>query len=888
MSDVLMQKDGRREQVPSEEVPVRLAGGWTRVEPRSAYQVFTDHGTGEQRLRRLTIDDSAAGTTALERQDVLTPTPELEELYAAQRERDEEEARREALGGIGGAVREGVTSALDEMTFGVITDGMRRASPGYGEDRDASMAIHPRSHIGGRVLGIAGSVALPAPAWGRGFMGAGGAGAAAGQAAGRLLGRAGAGRNLTRLVGGTVEGGVGGALDAVTEANITGDHEGLAERMLASGTLGAVLGFGVETGGILRQFVSRERRAIAESAGAADNVEGQLAALAEGQDSDGFAANIQRMFGGTPAPSRRVVRDAEDVIRAGDRFWSEFAQDAQGRFDASDRILQEFSVDALMRNGSFRKAMAAVDPRAVQRHAERLSSQMGDVIRGMERDGVSGQAHTLASRVRDAVSDPSSNTVQELMTVRQQVTAALSGTGNKGLAHFDKRALEMLAQNIDSALHAADMGDLGRMLQAREQVFGQAIAARDGFADLMGNSLRPGSANFSVLAAELKRLAESGSSQAVNSLRQLSDTLEQAGDAARILGVNLDGMSIPDPERLLRQLRLARNHQKFQSAYKQQMQHAGIGAALGVGAVGAVALGNPLAGLALGAAVLSLTKPANTARMLENFRRLFRKQESRIGEAYEDVSSAIRTGTRPRGSVAAAAGTIANVFMNAPTEERRKNYEELATRIEKLALNPDLLHQEMQLESLGADAINPQLPTSLGGGAMRGIGALLNALPPSRRSRRRGGFTEIPALTLPASETEMDDFLEAAAVVEDPIFGVELMAAGRLGNSGARALEGAYPAFHAAFASAVMQDYTAAYESGETIDYSMSVQMSNLLGMPMDPSLEPDFILSQQETYAQTGEQDRAVRSPAIVAREMNNLAASHTRVTSQALEQYP
>jgi hypothetical protein len=131
----------------------------------------------------------------------------------------------------------------------------------------------------------------------------------------------------------------------------------------------------------------------------------------------------------------------------------------------------------------------------------------------------------------------------------------------------------------------------------------------------------------------------------------------------------------------------------------------------------------------------------------------------------------------------------------------------------------------------------------------------------------------------------MDEFLEAAAVIEDPILSLDLFAAGRLSNTGARALQRAFPGFYRGVTQAAFQEYARMTQEGSLPDFQALSQMSVLLGTPLDPSLDPSMILTFQSNYSQTAEQERAVRSPDTVRREVNNLYASNNETMSQGLQ---
>ena len=86
--------------------------------------------------------------------------------------------------------------------------------------------------------------------------------------------------------------------------------------------------------------------------------------------------------------------------------------------------------------------------------------------------------------------------------------------------------------------------------------------------------------------------------------------------------------------------------------------------------------------------------------------------------------------------------------------------------------------------------------------------------------------------------------------------------------------------------SAVFQEYNQMVQEGQMPDFQASIRTATLFGFNIDPSLDPSMVLALQSNYSQTAEQERAIRSPDTVRREVNNLYASNNQTMSQGLQQ--
>lgn len=109
----------------------------------------------------------------------------------------------------------------------------------------------------------------------------------------------------------------------------------------------------------------------------------------------------------------------------------------------------------------------------------------------------------------------------------------------------------------------------------------------------------------------------------------------------------------------------------------------------------------------------------------------------------------------------------------------------------------------------------------------------------------------------PVSDTQMQDFFRAYEIVTDPTKLLELAQRGELLPGDVQLAKEAAPDM-----VAWMQGLVAEAMAGSKPSYETRVQVSLLFDMPLDPTMQPDYIGSQQQLYARRFEQKPPRRSP--------------------------
>lgn len=906
---------GERVEVPTEQVRSRMLAGW-RTTPGSRFRAWErrlNAGTGEEEL----VEGEVDGARLMEYMAdgrVVMPGDESEAQGLSQAARAQARARSiDQAAGERGFFEEFGRGFADATTMGNIgvTDRFVAEREGRLEDYETVRArteeVNP-----GALVGEVASYMTPVLGWRAAVVGgASTVGLAAGRGAqaavrgtlGRLGVRSGTAEAAGRVVGmGVGEGAVGGMAAELADMRSRGETDDFAERMLGMGVMGGLLGGALEGGmmGAGRLFRGATRGTSASSiersiTSRSIEERGRLAALRGRGEAvlGGVDMDAQRVWrrrrsdgsldDGTALRDDRVLQSAQAFEANPDQFYDAFAAGLQQEVRHWQQVLNDVYTGSGARR--IRDAVSSADGAALQG----AISSVRDAARRVSVD--IGQAPGMASStagnaLRDAAETLKGDglTAARLLDVRRDIGRIAVKADDVAVATWRGNLMEQ----IDEAMSSPGLGDFGGLYAARQRFVDQAEQNLVRFRTTFGGEgsevvnkqkIRAIAREFADEGAgsgpqQAARDILSGNAQQMDQLRALG----LADDAmVRRVGTAFDGV---DAQRLSDAMEAGL---AFQRAERMQNRASGLGANLGVSAMGGAGIGFALGGLpgaAIGLGVAALTKPASFAAAWSRVKQFIRGQDTRVRAATQAVDDRI-SGKKVKlgfGSLQRPpVGSLAAVWLNGKEEDKIRRYEELAQRVEDLSLDPNAFLAELQASLADAEPLGSDVVQALGEKSTGALHTLASLLPPSRRQRGRGpgAAAQLPQIRYRPSATEMDRFLEAAAVIEDPVFGVELLGAGVLSNHGARALESGHPRAFQAVVGGVMASYFQRLQRGESVDYQTMAQISTLTGIPMDSTLNPSFIMSMQQQYAQTSEQERAVRSPDTVQREVSQLYAS-------------
>lgn len=732
---------------------------------------------------------------------------------------------------------------------------------------------NPTAASVGDVAGIAASVpegggaGILAPAEAAGARVAGAIAPAGASAARSVLGAAAGTATEAALQGAAMEGG-----EILTEQALGEDSGDIAERMIASGGLAAVLGGGLGASGRLLREGTRA------GAGRARDMAALLSRTFEqrtGQALDGRVAEAmaERLAGaasiasGHPreAIAAMTAPGAERIVLRGQEAMEEGSRRLAHHMDRAERAYERVA-DGITGTGkaSSVERLMSGDIGVQIQHAEeqiaasrRLADEMDQQIRAYGGASAFGQRGGLAMRrIRGAVERAEDRiaairrgtsradqaeafvTLDEL---RRQMGHAVSDlrVGNEGPV-WD-RFMSLRSGLEDASIWGADAAALQRETNA---AWHPLITANEPFrSHFLGNA---------GLAEGFERLPEADSARVRSYISGLgtaaSDTAEtiwqrryDAMEALNNAALARHGLSAGERQAALslraelRELRAAHAEIAGDATRLRQWneisgnQAGSIGGIIGAGAIGA---GMPGIGLPLMVAS-QLANPARSIRILQTIRRMSRQMDTRI------LSSV-------RGFLGRGARRAAEYGATGVTRARRgavRGVAAYAARIAELDRHSD----PQQLSRAVGDATAamtrpaPRTQSAIASTAARAVTYLQ-----AQRPRGRVLAGDLRHEQRPPSTEEMDRFLRVARAVDDPASVLDDLRARRLTPDAVRALREVYPALYRRMVTTVMQELA---NTENHPSYQDRLQLGILLGIPTDPALTPQSLAILQQAH---------------------------------------
>lgn len=872
---VTLTKNGETVQVPLSEARGRLQQGWTVVEA-----TIVQTNPANSRVRTLTLTGDVAADALRSGQFRGRPFSIEGEATREIQERSQQEIAdiqdANAFGGLGVLGIE----AADALTFGGATALGDVIQPGFRERRENAAEQFPGESQLGRIVGT--GVGL--------FTGTGAAGVAV--RAGRAIRGAREGASLGRfLFAGAAEGAIGAAGEAVTDAVIDGNADGLAERVMMDAAFGAVFGLAFDGGltamgrGATAFSRSREMVSHLDEAGHAVNRQGFINRLRQAVSGQAEDVNVAQ-----------IVDDVDVILSNRQAAFRELESGIESAFDAGRQVLRDIDpLEVAKRPGQALFREGGLDR---LRNASRSLVDGLDTVEGLSRlsDRQVSQIRSLQERARRVAAEGEGDlgtlsirnrSIENLQNLQREADElARSLPSDRGIEVQD--LLSKFSRDLDGSI-APEIAEARRLSNEIGRVL-----------DSNGISQADGSANVSGIVKAIRESVENGGSERLDQLNDLIKNIDSANQSGLFRGQT---QSLDDLKLSLRRLRsFARYKQEIVTA--NQASAAGSQAAGVVGAIVGGALGGG-AGAGVGAGIgqmiaADLRSPLAAALQRKRLRRLVLGQNARVSRAMDD---AVEMATSPsrvtRGmtlsKLRVPRGTIAHALINGDKDEKRELYVDMAERIDQLAMDPEAFAASVNPHIQGAANFGEDLPYKLSFNYHNALQAMSAALPTNSRGSRRNMMGQI----IPPSAGEIDDFLITAAAIEDPITGFEMAMVGGLTPTAARALARVYPQAHTEitneFIRRVVQQAT---ESPRTrrrrqqrealtgaINYQMLTRMSNFAQMPLDETLDSEFVSIMQSQFAQTPAQERAQFGNPQATRLSGGVATSQLTPT-QRIEQ--
>lgn len=901
---------------------------------------WDEEGTGRTEIIEVTPEEYQSMVGTRDPEGNLYLEPDADTNRAALQERADRELSRslEARGGAGTVGR----SLLDSATFGLSEWAINNLADDEQQERDiweAQRARDPLANLGGAI----GGALLP---WGGPALLARGVGGLVTNAASMALySRAlqAAGRSRTagqmaanlgigaqrlaqgapagavgmlrapaiiggRAIGGAVGETVAGVADIAAQSEDADEFWTNLGIVAATGALGGAaasaafrgvsrasrFGRGLSRGvpdavrgGRLAdegEIIASGRRAISdvadEAAGSADAALARIANDIDRSVDPGVGSRISEALGWNT--QRRGILSGEEVASeagiAGAQRFNRGADDAVGRLS---RVISD-AEDTIRAN--LTRAQRQITDLARSPAAREVPTEVADVVRRSAQELASTinipGAEAAARAITRSAGRGSDSQLSSVLRFRE----ALVEAANTGTPAVRARATQAIGQ-VDGLLSNASLGK-----------FGDQVSSGIRSLERLNSDLRDITRVFGSgddIAKALKEIARGGARTDYE--RVLAEIFSDGG-RQRIWRGNL-------PQGLDEAWRDAIDLERA-SIWAQSKQDiaggANIGQAIRNLSQGRAVLGAVLGGgqgALLGAAAelapalaRAAIDPFYRVNFLSKYMGSLQNVAKRMDVAGLTIKNVMR-GTAQLGGYAGLAAmrteerrqdakSLQSIFLGDNREQKEAAYEELLGRLDQMTRDPRIMMQMLERQNQGLQDFGPRAVMMVTGAQIQQLAALKSMVPPTSDERYL-----LPGMQkLPPNEAELDKFLEAAAVIDDPAFAVEMLANGVLSNNAARALERGFPQLYQKVAGDIFTEYSNIIQEGGDVNYQYVNQLSTLLGLPLDPSHDAMMIYRLQQNGAQTAEQERSIRSRETMTRQVSNRMAAQAETESQRL----
>ena len=870
-------KGNQRVEVPAAELMTRgrelLRNGWS-VAPESSVEATAVHrGTssvaGGPALDRVRLSGEALeGFLArghLEGSNAdLTFNDTGGTLVQQQVNREELERQVEDRSLVGGALR----GAVGQLTFGLSDQAL-----GFTDEVDQLQAQRQDiSYMGGQLAGNVLPLLVGAPLSPAGLA----------NVAGRTVARRCRVGALGILAEGAVEGAAAGFTDAMLSDATSADQ--IAERVLAGGGLGLALGGAFAgTGALARRGVR---------AGGAALTGGARAIAGRGGRAGGSLLDRAEMaLTGSSRPasrfSERALIDHNNFQQRPGRFVREVTEPLSDMGAVTQRNVSRLADldDAVAR----RMAEGVPDGQVASMRAgmARAAAEVAEIPRTL--DTPDAAAFGRAARVIRGVGEIE-DTAQMLKAAEKAASdlrRIQSGLGRGTAAHT---RFDAVISGFDDILDGVDGTPFRRrrdLLREGEEI--QSALARS-FNIQPDDAFQPGQ-----LQRALNEAAQTGDTNQLGLFDRLQRFNEEVArefnpiDMQRARSMGEDMARIRSRLVEVGEVERARAFVARGDAWRGTANLMATGAAWAAGS----ALGLPFAMTGLlaagaGGMALRLTSPVQTRARFAVLRQQLGRQATRATRAVAGIEANLASkSTIPKSfrskatKLRPALGSVAHTLLREKPEQRREMYDRMMDEIERVSSDPATLGQRLNASGGELAAINPALPREVGMGMSQMLGVLMQEA--ARRNPRRA-MANLMDIEIPPSQFEVDDFLRTAAVVEDPIFGLEMLEAGQMTPRAGRAMVRAFPQMMSQVVQRLLTTVAQRRSRGEGVNYQAMLQVSTALGAPMDNTMTPQFRAAMNNRSAQTAMEETSQHSQPISTRRPASITES-TLTASQMLQ---
>lgn len=826
----------------------------------------------------------------------------------ARRQRIDRSAREMAedpsAAGLGMRAVAAGAGAIDELTLGRLSEGIREfGSPHLQESMEAMRQGLSEDYGGGRILGtivpalLSGGESLAAQSGSRmarlarfapsGFSAQ--AGNLVRDAVGTRLLRAGVGPGMSRALGtgagAVADGALAGALETVTESNISGTPID-GERFLSNSLFGAMLGLGagapaaIGEGGFAAIRGARSRAALRqlEEAGVATRVPDGMPVIDDLSTVPGPAqvadGPLHRLLRQSPAVNQNPnTQRAFDIYAAN----PELASDLAGWTATTREFAQDMTAFRdLLEQGGRRVLVAsergaAIAEAASRSGADSVGGALGPITEAVrELDTALAPGDQFAQRIREVVGPRLRDELGQILEQGE----ALASPGDLA------QRLDRLIEELPSARSLANDPDgstliatvRNQLLSAQEALGGRAARTiRESVSELQ--SVRR---DLGVFGRETEggfvwdggRLGDELSTSAFRVGGRNTELLDDYFRAADSVLEQAEGAGSQEAARararlreLTAQTRALREWGQAIGAYRlltgEESTAAGIQAAIGnkggvlIGGLVGSAIGGPL-GAATGVLGAIAGHPVGFVRTMAGLKRMLGASDQRMATGLRKVRSSLSSSRLVRGSRSAGIGgraVVRTALKLRDPESRAEEYDAVVEQVRTLVGNPQAMVDRVGLVTENLASVHPNAAAVASQSMVAGLHHLADNLPPvSLPSPFPGQKQRRPSFG------EMEDFVRRYEAIEDPFILLDRIADGSLTAAHVEAVNATYPRL----LQAIRAEITTIMGDLQTLPpYTQRSRLGLLLGAPVDPTLDQRFIGAMQQTYAQTSEQNR-------------------------------
>lgn len=167
-------------------------------------------------------------------------------------------------------------------------------------------------------------------------------------------------------------------------------------------------------------------------------------------------------------------------------------------------------------------------------------------------------------------------------------------------------------------------------------------------------------------------------------------------------------------------------------------------------------------------------------------------------------------------------------------------YDKITKRIGDLSSNPDLMMNHMADNTQDLHQAAPQTSQSMSTAMVQAVGFLQSKIPQAKNS-----FPLSPPFK--PTKQQINQFSKYYAAVNNPLEALKQVNAGTLNNETMEALQAVHPQLLSEMRQKVIENMN--LEKAKNLDYSKKLSLAKFLGQPLDASMTPQAIQSNQNVF---------------------------------------